>query len=71
MIAGHTVHTDGRAFDDLEDLRRGNAIRLATRNGDIDYTVTRVAIYSKASLASHAQQLFSQSVKGRLALVTC
>lgn len=71
VIAGHTVHTGGGVFDDLADADRGALVRVRTPDGVLDYRVRSVTTYSKASLANHAQQLFSQTVPGRLALVTC
>ena len=49
----------------------GDRFRLRTGSGVIHYAVSSVKIFSKASLATHAQRVFSQSVPGRLALVTC
>ena len=44
---------------------------MATSNGVVDYRVRTMTVYSKASLATYAQRVFSQGVPGRLALVTC
>jgi LPXTG-site transpeptidase (sortase) family protein len=71
IITGHTVHTGGGAFDHLGDLARGDRIRLQTRSGPLEYSVTSVADESKSWLAAHAARVFSQTVPGRLALVTC
>ena len=71
VITGHTVHTGGGAFDHLADLARGDVVRLTTDTGVIEYGVTAVRVYPKAGLARHATQVFSESVPGRLALVTC
>lgn len=71
LITGHTVHTGGGAFDDLETLRRGDGVTVRTTGGSVRYVVTRVRIYRKATLASDAARVFSQSVRGRLVLVTC
>ena len=71
VIAGHTVHTGGGAFDALADLNRGDRVRLVTRSGVVEYAVTAVRTLSKADLATQAASVFSQSVPGRLALVTC
>jgi LPXTG-site transpeptidase (sortase) family protein len=65
------VSVGGGAFDDLDRLRPGNRLRVGTRAGVIDYEVTRVTIYRKSTLAQHAARVFSQSVRGRLVLVTC
>jgi LPXTG-site transpeptidase (sortase) family protein len=71
LITGHTVSTGGGAFDDLEHLRSGDRLSVRTDNGVIQYEVTGVSIYRKASLAEDAAEVFSQSVPGRLVLVTC
>lgn len=71
LIAGHTVHTGGGALDDLEDVRRGDAIVVRTDRGAIDYQVQSVHVYRKGRIAEQAQQLFSQRVPGRLVVLTC
>lgn len=71
LIAGHTVNAGGGAFDDLETLRRGDRVTVRTPQGRIPYDVTGVTIYRKASLAEDARRIFSQTVPGRLVLVTC
>lgn len=71
LIIGHAVHTGGGAFNNLAKLDRGDTVRVRTRRGIIRYGVRSVRIYRKSSLARDAQKLFSQSVPGRLVLVTC
>ncbi len=71
LITGHTVHTGGGSFDDLETLEAGDKVTVRTSAGDVKYRVTAMSIYRKASLAENAQKVFSQSVPGRLVLVTC
>ena len=71
LITGHTVHTGGGAFDDLETLHKGDAVRVRTVRGTIDYTVSGVTIYRKGRLARDAQRVFSQTGPGRLVLITC
>lgn len=71
LVTGHTVHTGGGALDDLETLKRGDKVTIRTDKGRIRYVVRRVAVYSKGSVADHAKRLFSQTVPGRLVLVTC
>ena len=71
LITGHTVSSGGGAFDDLETLEPGDDVRVRTASGVIRYEVTGVTIYRKASLAKDAQRVFSQSVPGRLVLITC
>jgi LPXTG-site transpeptidase (sortase) family protein len=71
IITGHTVHTGGGTFDSLHDLAKGDHIRVTTTRGPLDYQVTSVSDDSKNWLAAHARRVFSQTVAGRLALVTC
>ena len=71
LIAGHTVSSGGGAFDNLETLTPGDRVRVRTTNGVVAYRVTGVTIYRKAAPARHSERLFSQSVPGRLVLVTC
>lgn len=71
LITGHTVHTGGGAFDDLDTLDAGDRVQVATPEGVLGYVVSGVAIYGKATLAADAERIFSQSVPGRLVLVTC
>jgi LPXTG-site transpeptidase (sortase) family protein len=71
LITGHTVHTGGGAFDDLETLKPGDRVRVRSRTGLIDYVVSGVTIYRKSQLAKDAQRVFSQTGPGRLVLITC
>jgi len=71
LITGHTVHTGGGAFDDLETLRPGDPLRVRTAKGPIRYEVTGVTVYRKASLARDAAKVFRQRGPGRLVLITC
>ena len=71
LVAGHTVHTGGGQLDDLEQVRRGDQVRVRTDKGVVGYRVTQVRIYRKATLARDAREVFSQTGPGRLVLVTC
>lgn len=71
LVTGHTVSSGGGAFDDLEMLEPGDRVRVRTTRGVVDYHVTGVTTYRKASLAEDAARVFSQTVPGRLVLVTC
>jgi LPXTG-site transpeptidase (sortase) family protein len=71
LITGHTVHTGGGAFDDLESLSAGDDVWVRTNHGVLRYAVSGVAIYRKASLARDAARIFRQSGPGRLVLITC
>lgn len=71
LITGHTVSSGGGAFDNLDTLRRGDEVRVRTADRVLRYEVTGVRIYRKARIARDAEQLFSQTVPGRLVLITC
>lgn len=71
LITGHTVHTGGGAFDDLETLRKGDEVSVRTTGGTIEYAVSGVTIYRKGRLARDAETVFSQTGPGRLVLITC
>jgi len=71
LITGHTVHSGGGAFDNLETLGKGDRVVVRTARGTIRYAVSGVTIYRKASLARDAARVFSQTVPGRLVLITC
>jgi LPXTG-site transpeptidase (sortase) family protein len=71
LITGHTVSSGGGAFDNLESLRRGDEVRVRTPDRVLRYEVAGVRIYRKARIARDAEQLFSQTVPGRLVLITC
>jgi LPXTG-site transpeptidase (sortase) family protein len=71
VITGHTVHDGGGAFDNLDKLTPGSVVVVSTNRGPLRYQVATVTTYRKATLAKRAAQLFDQSVRGRLVLVTC
>jgi LPXTG-site transpeptidase (sortase) family protein len=71
VITGHTVSTGGGAFDDLDRLRPGAGVTVRTGQGTLDYVVRNVLTYRKGLFARQAPRLLSQSVPGRLVLVTC
>lgn len=71
LLAGHTVSTGGGAFDDLDQVRVGDRVTIATTTGLLTYDVVRVVAFPKRSLADNAERVFDQSGKGRLVLVTC
>ena len=71
LITGHTVHTGGGAFDDLDTLHKGDRVLIRTVRGTIEYDVTGVTIYRKGRLARDAERVFSQDGPGRLVLITC
>lgn len=71
LVTGHTVHNGGGALDHLDQLSRGDRVRVRTLRGSIDYVVRGVEVFSKGITAQRAQQLFSQKARGRLVLITC
>lgn len=71
LVTGHTVHTGGGALDHLEDVEPGDLVVVRTARGTIRYDVRQVKVFSKGRIADHATTLFSQSVPGRLVLITC
>jgi LPXTG-site transpeptidase (sortase) family protein len=71
VMTAHTVHTGGGAFDDLDKLRVGAIVTVMTSTGRITYVATSVTNYPKRSLAKHAAEVFDQTIRGRLVLVTC
>ena len=71
LITGHTVHTGGGAFDDLDTMKPGELVRVRTPRGVLDYAVSQVTVYRKSTLARDAERIFSQTVPGRLVLITC
>lgn len=71
IITGHTVHTGGGALDNLETLVPGDVFSVRTDAGGIDYRVRRVEVYGKERVSRASPRLFSQSVRGRLVLITC
>ncbi len=71
VLTGHTVHNGGGAFDDLDELIRGDQVLVMTDKGRLKYEVDSVTTYRKQSLAKHAGEVFDQGVPGRLVLVTC
>lgn len=71
LVTGHTLSRGGAALQDLESLKPGDRISVSTSNGRIVYRVGSVLTFSKGSVATQAQELFSQSVPGRLVVITC
>ncbi|MGY2874028.1 LPXTG-site transpeptidase (sortase) family protein [Marmoricola sp. URHA0025 HA25] len=72
LITGHTVHTGGGVMNRLGDLRPGALVQVRTPAGTVDYRTTKVFVYTKAEVAEHKLELFSQKrASNRLVLVTC
>ncbi len=71
VVTGHTVSTGGGAFDHLGELIAGDEIQVKTEKGTIFYKVEQVQNLKVDELARDAEEIFSQSVAGRLVLITC
>ena len=71
LVTGHTVSTGGGALDDLEELDEGDRILVHSARKEADYAVESVETLDKGDLADRAERLFSQTVPGRLVVVTC
>ena len=65
-IAGHRT-TYLHPFQDLDDLRRGDAIELRTRFGTFRYDVTRVFTTPSAG----SERVLEQTTRPTLVLTTC
>ncbi|WP_123228371.1 class F sortase [Nocardioides marmoriginsengisoli] len=72
LLTGHTVHTGGGVMNKLGELRPGAAVQIKTKRGTVEYLTTKVFVYTRAQLAKHSEELFSQDrPDNRLVLVTC
>ncbi len=71
VLTGHTVHTGGGAFDDLEELVAGDEVVVRTDRGPLAYDVVSVEVLGKGELARRSDDVFEQSGPARLVLVTC
>ena len=71
VLTGHTVHTGGGAFDDLEELAAGDEVLVRTARGRITYVVDSVRVLGRDELARRNAAVFDQSGAGRLVLITC
>src|SRR5919106_241180 len=67
ILVGHAVRTGGGVFNDIGELDSGDAIQV----GELSYKVRSVETLSKDEVAQRAEDLFDQSVPGRLVIVTC
>ena len=71
VFTGHTVHTGGGAFDDLEELARGDEVVVRTVRGPLAYDVVSVRVLGRGELARRSADIFEQSGPARLVLITC
>ena len=71
VLTGHTVHTGGGAFDDLEELAAGDDVVVRTARGRVTYVVDSVRVLDRDELARESADIFDQSGAARLVLITC
>ena len=71
VVTGHTVHTGGGAFDDLDVLRAGDRVVVMAGRRSVSYDVSSVRVLSRAELARRSSRIFARSGPGRLVLITC
>lgn len=71
VLTGHTVHTGGGAFDDLETLVTGDDVVVRTDRGATTYDVVSVQVLGRGELARRSAEVFDQGGPGRLVLITC
>ena len=71
VLTGHTVHTGGGAFDDLEQLAPGDEVVVRTGRSRLAYDVASVRVLSRAELARENTRVFGRSGPARLVLITC
>jgi LPXTG-site transpeptidase (sortase) family protein len=71
VVTGHTVHTGGGAFDDLETLSRGDRVVVRSRAAELAYRVRSVEVLSREELARRRVDVFGRTGPARLVLITC
>ena len=71
LVTGHTVSTGGGALDDLDRLDSGAGVTVRSAATTTSYVVRSVRVYGRGELAERAEELFDQSVPGRLVVITC
>jgi LPXTG-site transpeptidase (sortase) family protein len=72
VLVGHAIRNKGGGvFDDLGDLRRGDAIEVDGAHSTLTYRVQSNDVLSKDDLARNAEQIFDQTGTGRLVVITC
>jgi LPXTG-site transpeptidase (sortase) family protein len=67
ILVGHSVRTGGGVFDDVDQLEPGETVDV----GGLTYEITSVETLAQDELPSRAEELFDQSVSGRVVIVTC
>lgn len=71
VVTGHTVHTGGGAFDDLETLSPGDRVVVRSGGDALAYRVGTVEVMGRDELARRSGAVFGQTGPARLVLVTC
>jgi LPXTG-site transpeptidase (sortase) family protein len=71
VVTGHTVHTGGGAFDDLETLAPGDRVLVRSASGDLAYRVASAEVLSRDELARRSADVFGRTGPPRLVLITC
>ncbi|MBD3923971.1 class F sortase [Nocardioides cavernae] len=71
VVTGHTVHTGGGAFDDLDTLAPGDRVLARSASGGLAYRVASVEVLSRAELARRSADVFGRTGPPRLVLITC
>ena len=71
VVTGHTVHTGGGAFDDLDTLAPGDRVLVRSASDDLAYRVASVEVLSRDELARRSADVFGRTGPPRLVLITC
>jgi LPXTG-site transpeptidase (sortase) family protein len=71
VVTGHTVHTGGGAFDDLDTLAPGDRVLVRSASDDLAYRIASVEVLSRDELARRSADVFGRTGPPRLVLITC
>jgi LPXTG-site transpeptidase (sortase) family protein len=71
VVTGHTVHTGGGAFDDLETLSPGDRVLVRSGADALAYRVGTVEVMGRDELARRSGEVFGPTGPPRLVLITC
>jgi LPXTG-site transpeptidase (sortase) family protein len=71
VVTGHTVHTGGGAFDDLETLVPGDDVVVTAGRDRVAYDVASVRVLTRDELARRSEEIFGRTGPARLVLITC
>ena len=71
VVTGHTVHTGGGAFDDLDTLAPGDRVLVRSASDDLAYRVASVEVLSRDELARRSADVFGRTGPPRVVLITC